>query len=402
MSGAPLVAAVCIAHVLNLAGFATFPALLPTFFAEWRITNTEAGWISGIFFAGYAAAVPLLAGLTDRIDARRVYIFSAGLGVFASVGFALFADGFWTALGFRALLGVAVAGTYMPGLKLLTDRFEGPTQSRTLAFYTSSFGVGASISFLLSGEIAAWLDWRWAFGLAALGSAAAVGIVASVLKPRMPAARPADAIGHVLDFRPVLRNRPAMGYVLAYAAHSWELMALRAWIVAFLVFSQGIQPVGTALMSATVIAAAVNLVGVPASIFGNELAVRFGRRRVVIFIMLVSTAMGVGIGFTAPLPYAVVIALLFLYSAVISGDSASITAGAVAAAVRGQSGATMAVHSFFGFTTSFLGPLAFGIVLDLLGGNMSLLAWGIAFAVMGLGAGIGPIALALLGCARHR
>ncbi len=32
-----------------------FPALLPGFQAEWGLTNTAAGWISGIYFGGYAA-----------------------------------------------------------------------------------------------------------------------------------------------------------------------------------------------------------------------------------------------------------------------------------------------------------------------------------------------------------
>ena len=38
-----------------------------------------------------------------------------------------------------------------------------------------------------------------------------------------------------LDFRPVLRNRAAMAFIVGYAGHTWELFALRAWLVAFLV-----------------------------------------------------------------------------------------------------------------------------------------------------------------------
>ena len=35
---------------------------------------------------------------------------------------------------------------------------------------------------------------------------------------------------HPLDFRPVFRNRKAVGYMLAYGGHCWELFAFRTWL----------------------------------------------------------------------------------------------------------------------------------------------------------------------------
>jgi len=52
---------------------------------------------------------------------------------------------------FQALLGVGIAGTYMPGLRLLSDHVTGPKQSRSIAFYTASFGVGTALSLALAG-----------------------------------------------------------------------------------------------------------------------------------------------------------------------------------------------------------------------------------------------------------
>ncbi|MEE8210813.1 MAG: MFS transporter, partial [Acidiferrobacterales bacterium] len=136
MSAVQLVVAMCSAEVLGMLGFSTFAALLPDFIRDWQLTNTQAGWISAIFLGGYAAAVPVLVSLTDRIDPRRIYLISTALGAVAALGFALFAEGFWTAMLFRGLAGVSLAGTYMPGLKALSDRIEGPKQPRFIAFYT--------------------------------------------------------------------------------------------------------------------------------------------------------------------------------------------------------------------------------------------------------------------------
>src|SRR3546814_3822040 len=83
-----LVAGLCLVEILALLAATTFPALLPTFLAEWRMSNTEAGWISGIYYGGYVAAVPVLTGLTDRMDARRILFFALGLSAVSALGFA--------------------------------------------------------------------------------------------------------------------------------------------------------------------------------------------------------------------------------------------------------------------------------------------------------------------------
>src|SRR5262249_56258784 len=71
------------------------------------------------------------------------------------------------ALAFRALAGIAMAGMYMPGLRALTHGVEGATRARIAAWYTSSFTIGASISFLF-GPAATLLGWRSAFVIAGM------------------------------------------------------------------------------------------------------------------------------------------------------------------------------------------------------------------------------------------
>ena len=393
-----LVFAMCVAQVLAMIGFASFPALLPTFVSEWGLTNTEAGWISGLYFAGYMGAVPILVGLTDRIDPKTIFAFSATLGGFASIGFVLFADGLWSAALLRSLAGAGLAGTYMPGLKVLSDRIQGPKQSRAVSYYTSSFSVGAGVSFILAGELGAWLGWRWAFGAAGVGAAIAFIMVIVAVRPFAPPGRAAGATHTALfDFRPVLRNRVAMGYVLAYGAHAWELLGQRAWIVAFLLFSQSLQPANAGwLIPAALVAGLINIFGVPASIAGNELALKYGRVRLAVAGGLISVALGCVIGFTPSMPYLVVVGLCILYGMANYADSSTVTAGAVAAAPRGYTGATMAVHSFVGFGGGFVGSFVFGVILDHAGGSTDITAWGLGFVSLGVAAALGPIALVLL------
>src|SRR5256885_14501448 len=81
----------CAAHVASMAGFSTYATLLPRLQGEWGLNNSQAGFISGAFFAGYMAAVPLLTSLTDRVDARRVYLVSSVVAAGAPGGEGAFA-----------------------------------------------------------------------------------------------------------------------------------------------------------------------------------------------------------------------------------------------------------------------------------------------------------------------
>src|SRR5262249_18418494 len=119
------VVAMCAAKACAQIGAFSVAAVLPALISAWALTNAEAGWISGIYYAAYTLTVPLLSSLTDRIDPKRVYLGSVALTAVAFAGFAWIAGGFWSALAFRALMGAGWAGSYMPGLKALSDLAEG-------------------------------------------------------------------------------------------------------------------------------------------------------------------------------------------------------------------------------------------------------------------------------------
>jgi len=387
----------CVAEIFGLASIAAFPALLPTFQVEWQLNHTAAGWISASYYAGYMVFVPILVSVTDRLDARKIMGIGAVLGILSALGYAVLAQGFWSALALRFTAGISLAGIYMPGLKVVSDHTEGALQSRFVSFYTASFSVGASLSYLLAGEINELAGWRWAFAASALGAAIALVLVVMSVPPGK--VNHAEKRVFISDFIVVFRSRAAMAYVLSYAAHMWELFSMRSWIVAFLVFSLYLQPDHTFTWSPTQVAFLINLIGLPASIGGNELARNLGRKKIISIVMLTSVGVGVLLGFAASQPYLLVVCLAVLYGVTVTGDSASLTAGAVAAAPAGLRGTTLAVHSTIGFGAAFVGPLAVGMVLDFFGGGR--LAWGMGFLTMAAGCLMGPILLHYLGAKRY-
>jgi MFS family permease len=146
------------------------------------------------------------------------------------------------------------------------------------------------------------------------------------------------------------------------------------------------------LIAAATLAAAINMLGPVMSVSGNELAIRFGRTRVIFTFMTASGLLACVLGYTAALPWVLVFLIMCVHYGLMLGDSAALTSGAIASAPPETRGATMAVYSFIGFSSACLAPLVFGLVLDLAGGNRSITAWGLAFASIGIFGVLSPLA----------
>ncbi|MGE5046940.1 MAG: MFS transporter [Deltaproteobacteria bacterium] len=383
------------AHVFSMLGFATFAALLPQLRDAWSLSNAQAGVVGGMFFVGYVASVSYWTALTDRGDGRKVYAAGSLLAAAGSAGFGWLASGFASALFFQVLLGVGIAGTYMPGLRLLSDRISGPRQSRPISFYTASFSIGTALSLAMAGAVGSRAGWEGVCLTAAGGPMGGAALVITLVAPLHRAATSArvKALIPFAAWGPILRQRDAAGYILGYAVHCLELFGSRSWMVAFLTFSAGLQGAGRKFpWSAQSIAAVVNLLAVPASIAGNEVALYAGRRRWILIAMAASGTGGIVLGFSAPWHWALVVALLAAYSMSVMADSATLTAGLVAAAPEDLRGSAMGLYSLAGFGGGMLGPVVFGATLDIGGGASSSAAWVLAYAAIGSGCLLAPLA----------
>ena len=222
----------CVGQLGSLLPHVVVPSILAAFLIpEWHLSGAQAGLLAGSGAAGYMLTVPVLATLTDRIDARKILIAGSALSALGTLLFGLFATGLWSGALFNAIAGVGFAGAYMPGLKALTDRLAPGDSSRAITLYTSSFSFGVGVSFLVSQLVAEAWGWRSAFFVTAAGPLMML-TVCLLLRP----VEPKPASGRLLDFAPVFRNRKAMGFVLGYGAHCFELYGIRTWIVAFWTF----------------------------------------------------------------------------------------------------------------------------------------------------------------------
>ena len=388
------VASVCMAEILSLAGFSLVPALLPQFIATWSLSNAEAGWFAGMMSGGYMAGVLPLVALTDRVPARTIYLACSALSALSCFGIAL-SDGLMSALVWRAVGGIALAGMYMPGLRALTDGMAGARRARAAAWYTSSFTLGSSLSFLLGQTGLLW-DWRGAFLVG--GALGGIGVLlAWAALPHTNAERPTKRPRAMPDFRGVFGNHDVLVLIVGYTTTIWGTVGLRQWIVVFLAFcvaNQGSS--ATQDWNILTIGALIGLLGVPAGLFGNELSLHLGLRATAMSVFLVSVLVNALFGFAMMLPYDAVVGLAMVAGFIVQGNFSNLTSGVLAITEPWRRGSIVAVYSCIGFAGGFLGTLLFGVALDRFGGTAQLAAWLAAFGICALACLVGCIATAFL------
>jgi predicted MFS family arabinose efflux permease len=388
LTGRSLVIAMCLGQVGNLLPHVVVPAVMPQHLMPlWQLSGAEAGFMASAFAIGYMAAVPVLTALTDRIDARSILFVGSAVNALGTVAFGLFANGLWSASLFWALTGIGFAGAYMPGLKALTDRLAPGDSSRSVTIYTASFSFGVGLSFLVAQLVADQFGWRAAFFVT--GVSPILMLLACVA---MPPVAPRPTNRRLLDFRPAMKNRAAMGYVLGYGAHCFELYGIRTWLVAFWTFitmrNQGAVP-----LDALAVSTIFSLLALPASVLGNEAAIRFGRHRAIMSVMFASAVVGFAIGLCTTASPWLLFGLLLIYAFTVPADSGALTSGMTMSAAPEQRGASMALHSTVGFGLSAAGAWGFGIVLDAAGGPANDTAWMAGFGMLAISILLGPLAL---------
>ena len=397
MSDRAWLLAICLSELGTMLVFSSFSALLPILTVEWGLTNTEAGLILAFYQVGYIGVVAILATLTDYMPPRRIYLASAAWTFLASAAFAWWAQGFLSALLLRTLVGLGLAGTYMPGMRMVAERFARGGRGFAMGCYIGTFTLGTSISLLVTGLANGLWGWRAAFGITALGPAVAalIGYRALPAEPAAPAApAPRGARGAL---GPVLRNTSALRLITAYVAHTFELMGMRLWIAPF--FTASLVASGAGLAEATqrgaLAASAVLAVGALPHPFSGLVVDRFGRARPISIVMLLSAACSLTIGWGLAWSFTALVALGLLYGVLVTAESAMVSTGIADVAEPAYLGRTMALQSSAGFAAGALGPAVFGAMLDwapALGASAGS-RWLWAFGALGLVALAGPLAV---------
>ncbi len=391
----------CLAEVGTMLVLLNYSAVLPIVKEEWGLTNTQSGLIFSAYQIGYILLVVILSTLTDYVDTKKIYVFSALWAGLAGMLFALFARGFVSALILRSLTGFGLAGTYMPGLKMVSAKFSSDERGQAIGLYVGAFSVGTALSMYAAGLLTGLLHWRAAIFITSCGPILGALLAQRILEDVPP--KKAVEGERERDVRAqVFANRPALLVISGYMAHMWEMFGMRGWMVAFYVAVLAGR--GGDLTSATSFGAQISsliiLAGAFSTALAGKLSDRYGRRRTIQLIMLSSAGCSLLFGWTRPLPLAIVVVISLIYGFFVTAESSVLSTSVTEMVPFNCLGTAMALQSFLGWSAASISPVVFGAILDYTNQATASTGftpnWGPAFAVLGLGALWGPLAMHLI------
>jgi hypothetical protein len=135
--------------------------VFPTIERQLHASATWTTWLLSGYLIVAAVSAPLFGKLGDRHGRRRMLLCALGVYLVGSLGAAASPD-IWALIAFRALQGVG--GSVFPlALAIARDELGDDQIGRGIGALTGAFGVGAILSFGLSGLLTSAVSWRLVF-----------------------------------------------------------------------------------------------------------------------------------------------------------------------------------------------------------------------------------------------
>lgn len=389
----------CCCQLFIMLVFINYSAILPLLRTEWGMNNTRAGMIFSVYQLGYIASGVLLSILSDRINIKHIFITAAFCSATGNLLFALYANDFYSGMFFRALTGIGMGGTYMPGLKLVAERFEPGQRGKAIGMYVGSLVLGGSLSLAITGWLTGMYGWRFAFIFCSVGVCIGALLSFPLFSGYRPPVRTCSESGYTGE---VIKNRPALLMILGYGAHMWEMYGMRSWLAPF--FSSALVGWGFEAARATglasVIAAGLIGIGAFSTAITGTLSDRFGRTATISAVMFSSAVFSFVFGWMINTNLPLTLAIGLIYGYLVVAESPVFSTGLTELVAPGYLGAAMGLQSLIGYSMGMISPTVFGWALDtfrdwqIIPGINS--EWGIAFACIGIGGFAGPLFMWLL------
>jgi MFS family permease len=379
--------------------FMTYAAALSVLQREWRMSAAAAGSISSGFQIGFAVSLIILSELADRIGPKRVFLWSNVSTAFASLAFAFLARGYYSSLLLYTLIGLSLGGTYTPGIMMIADRYPSETRGRAVGFFIASTSLSYTVSLGISGVALPYGGYQLSFLLTCLGPLAG-SILAWITLASTPSSISPRREEQKFSAE-VLRNKPAILFIMAYVCHNWELIGMWAWTPAFLsacLAVSGSEVLRVAGVGANIVGL-FHLMGFFASLSMGFLSDRLGRAFMILLLGSISTACSFTMGWLIGFPLALVIVIGMIYGFSAIADSPILSAGLTENVENSYRGAAFALRSFLGFSAGAISSLMFGAILDWANPMSSetgtYITWGWSYSVLGLG-GLGVVWIAFI------
>ena len=302
----------------------------------WLTISVQLGFIFGTFI--YSAL-----NLADRFNPRKVFFVSGLLAAAFNIAFGLLASELIAACLLRFLNGVALAGIYPVGMKIVATWFESGLGWR-LGVLVGALTLGTSAPYFIQ-AVGVQVDWRLLVSAASLLALAGSCAVLALTDGPYRKARSS------FDGRMILKvfsNRRFRYSAFGYFGHMWELYAFWS-LIGFYLSGRFPESVWLWMSVLPLLSFVVIGVGAAGCAGGGWISRSLGERRVALVSLLISGLMCLLSGFAFRLPASLLIIYLLVWGIFVVSDSPQFSALSARYAPGEYTGTALTVQNGVGF-----------------------------------------------------
>ncbi len=156
-----IIGAALLALFLGALDALVMSAAMPTIVADLGGLQLYS-WVYSVYFLARAVSLPIFGKLADLFNTKRLFLFSIGLFLLASVAAGAAPD-MKVLVAARIFQGIGAGGNFALVYIVLADIASPANRGRTQSLASSIWGIASVLGPSLGGFIVTYFSWRWIF-----------------------------------------------------------------------------------------------------------------------------------------------------------------------------------------------------------------------------------------------